>query len=548
LTRNLLEYQHLHDYASSFRISISNAGDGLPIVDGLREMYASLVDEFESKGGIPRLDLIAHYRKPLPLSIPEADRFRAWLEPQATTTKASHLAPVFQLAIRSEDQLSKPPGGDVNLAVLFDETSATIVQQPVIEGQDSASGYGLLTHLVTRPESSATAASWTHQAVFPATGSRERHPVTPGYTADLIDTQRVMIAAQQRHAGLVQCDSDMLSLLVCLGQEQRDRLDQVHRSADWVMLLDRYMGVDIFDDPRNPLLAESTRKYLLDYAPEFVEGLGHKLVVTTSWREEIEEVLRAAMADLGFQAVEESVGEALQHLKSISGRLALRLIHDNTRAKEVAGLGAAVAWMKANGELADSILVPVDSHPEVFASEAASPQEDETVESGGSMARCDLVQVRVYPRRLDVTFIEVKLRRGASSGIELADRMCDQMEATENRFRRLFFSDQKRLDHVFQRSRLHALLRFYTARAGRYGFFGSDSGETAQKQAETLRLLARLEGGIPVMRSASRGYIVDLGGAPREPFTHRGASVRFLAARDFEESTVLRTNVAESHA
>jgi hypothetical protein len=130
--------------------------------------------------------------------------------------------------------------------------------------------------------------------------------------------------------------------------------------------------------------------------------------------------------------------------------------------------------------------------------------------------------------------------------MDLADRMCDQMDATENRFRRLFFSDQKRLDHVFQRSRLHALLRFYTARAARYGFFSGDGNEIAQKQAETLRLLSRLEGGIPTMRSASRGYIVDLGGAAREPFTHRGAEFRILNARDFEESTSLRTAIPAS--
>jgi len=124
--------------------------------------------------------------------------------------------------------------------------------------------------------------------------------------------------------------------------------------------------------------------------------------------------------------------------------------------------------------------------------------------------------------------------------------MCDQMDATENRFRRLFFSDQKRLDHVFQRSKLHALLRFYAGRAARYGFFSGDSSQVAEKYVETLRLLSRLEGGIPTMRSASRGYIVDLTGASREPFTHRGAEFRILTARDFEESTSLRTAISEA--
>ena len=130
--------------------------------------------------------------------------------------------------------------------------------------------------------------------------------------------------------------------------------------------------------------------------------------------------------------------------------------------------------------------------------------------------------------------------------MDLADRMCDQMDATENRFRRLFFSDQKRLDHVFQRSKLHALLRFYAGRAARYGFFSGASSQVAEKYVETLRLLSRLEGGIPTMRSASRGYIVDLAGSSREPFTHRGAEFRILTAADFEQSTSLRTAISET--
>ena len=95
--------------------------------------------------------------------------------------------------------------------------------------------------------------------------------------------------------------------------------------------------------------------------------------------------------------------------------------------------------------------------------------------------------------------------------MDLADRMCDQMDATENRFRRLFFSDQKRLDHVFQRSKLHALLRFYAAAPpGTVSLLATAARSQKSTYVEILRLLSRLEGGIPTMRSASRGYIVDL--------------------------------------
>jgi hypothetical protein len=323
-----------------------------------------------------------------------------------------------------------------------------------------------------------------------------------------------------------------------LSFEERNRLDRIHHSADWVILLDRFIGIDLFDDPADQYLANTARKYLLDYAPEFIEGLGHRLVVTTAWREEVEDILALAMKDLGFSAVEESVSEALHALKSVSGRLALRMIHDNTRAREAAGLGAVVAWLKTTGELTNSVLLPVDAHPEIFSVAQKRGLKVNGVEDSGAMLRCDLVQIRFRSNRLDVSFIEVKARSGATGLTELANRMSDQMEATERRFRELFFSPSNRIDHIVQRSKLAAVLRFYARRAARYGFF-ADPNEAQ----EALRLIGKLESGISQMKAAYRGFIVDLMGVPQKAFPLRGASFRVLTARDFESTTIFRRSV-----
>jgi hypothetical protein len=265
-------------------------------------------------------------------------------------------------------------------------------------------------------------------------------------------------------------------------------------------------------------------------------------VVTTAWREEVEDILALAMKELGFSAVEESVSEALQALKSVSGRLALRMIHDNTRAREAAGLGAVVAWLKSTGELRNSVLLPVDAHPEIFSVAQMRGRRAEGGGDSGTLSRCDLVQIRLRSNRMDVCFIEVKARSGVTGQGDLADRMSDQMEATERRFRELFFNPADRIDHVLQRSKLAAILRFYTRRAARYGFF-ADPNDTQ----ETLRLVGKLESGVSQMKATYRGFIVDLGGSPQKVFTHRGASFRVLTAKDFEATTVFRSSVtAES--
>lgn len=527
LASGIREYLDLHDYVDTLRVSVGNPGDGSRVAGALAQLALGPTDASAPAARLPKLDILAHCKPPLPQALSGFDQLRQDLYLLAHLRGSSHLAPLFQLAIRDSAVLPLPPGGDVNLALLFDESQPQLQFEPPLPEQDSASSYGLLTRLCTAFESSESFARYVHQVLFPPASSRERHPVNPAYTTELVETHRSCLAAVSAVESPGSAEGTQLSLVVTLDYESRNRLDLVHHSSDWVFLIDRFLGVDLFDDPSDPYLASVARKYLLDYAPEFIEGLGHRLMITTAWREEVEDLLRTAMEDLGFAAVEESVGEALQHLKSVSGRLALRMIHDSSRAREAAALATAVAWMKAVGELSDSILIPVDPHPEVFSSASKT--------SEGAFSRCDLVQVQVSPKRLDVAFIEVKSRRGIRHLAELADRMCDQLEATEDRFRQLFFSPDLRLDHVLQRSRLAGLLRFYALRAWRHGFF-----REKEKFLEVLRLLAKLEGGIPNIRVTHRGYVVDLPGRPQPPLRHRRADIRVLTAADFEERTVFQ--------
>ena len=89
-------------------------------------------------------------------------------------------------------------------------------------------------------------------------------------------------------------------------------------------------------------------------------------MVTTAQRGEVVSVLSKAMHELGFGLVEESVGDVLEHLKTVSGRLALRVIGDDSHAREAVSLGVVAAYLRARGDLSDAILIPVDSHPELF--------------------------------------------------------------------------------------------------------------------------------------------------------------------------------------
>lgn len=526
LASELRAYSGVHPYLRTLRLSLLNPGSGAFVAEGLRSFYGR--DEGADDDGEDRaptgVDILAHFHEPLPVTMGLISRLQTDLYESQPPGKRHHLNPFFSLTIRSMDQSTSPPGGDVNLTVAVDHLTPKLHLVPADPVDDSSSFYGLLVRLLPDFEAGSFGARWTHRLNFPADASRQRHPVLGSYTNELCDSHVAMLNCL---SGLHESDTEIgrvPAVVAELGASERDRLNRIHTLSDWVITLDRFFGVEYYDNPLVPGAEDLSRRYLLDYAPEFLEGLGHRMLVTTGHREEIEEVLGRAMAELGFGLVQDSVGDVLQHLKTISGRLALRVLGDQGRAREAVSLGVVAAYLRAKGTLDDSVLVPVDAHPELFAPTRAraktAPQE-----------RCDLIRIQFKRGRLSATLIEVKSRVTAGSGEELFNRIADQIESTEARFRELFFQrDPERLDHVLQRSRLNSLLRFYLRRAQRYGLITSD-----EKFLEMQAAVAKLETGMPELSVERNAYIVSLNEKPKRPVIHNGVRIEFLTAADFAE-------------
>ena len=79
--------------------------------------------------------------------------------------------------------------------------------------------------------------------------------------------------------------------------------------------IDRFIGVDLFEAGAAGAIGES---YILDYAPDFIEGIGERLTVTTANHREVEQLLEVAMTELGLAEVEHSVGDVLASLTVVS--------------------------------------------------------------------------------------------------------------------------------------------------------------------------------------------------------------------------------------
>jgi hypothetical protein len=513
-------YIATHPYIRDLRINCINIGSGRLVADALRECFRPLLkpelDNAEFAADLPHVDVIAHTHAPVPRNLPALDQLEDDLYDAQPAGVPNPLNPRYRHAIRSISGVGDLPGGDVNLALALDLLKPRWEYRDDEPTGDSSSFFGLLMRLVGQFDAGFDGPTWTHGLALSGNPGRERHPGLGIYTTDIVETMREFVRGIGRLGG-----RGAIPILVSqLSDEDRSRSEAIHRSADWVVTVDRFFGPELFDDPMLPGRAPLARKYLLDYAPEFLEGFGHRMFVTTAQRGEIEEVLSRAMRDLGFGLVEESVGDVLGHLKAISGRLALRVIGDDARAREAVSLGVVAAYLRLRGELSDAILIPVDAHMELFGPVRPGLQ--------GSGARCDLIAIRFKRGLIDATFIEVKSRSAASISDELVQRIADQVEATDQAFREHFFRPaDPRLDRTLHRLRLASILSFYLGRASRHGMLSS---KDVEKDLATA--IARLEGSTPDLRTHHVGYVVNLSGAPQPQERVRETVIKFLTASD----------------
>ena len=529
LSDELQAYRDVHPYLETLRLAALNPGTGKFLADALRPLVISGVDPIEDTdpGSEPtrplRVEVLAHTDEPIPFELPGLARFEREVYENRVAGEPHHLAPLFSLALRSRSQVTSPPGGEVNLTIAFDAFRPRIEIMQQTQSEDSSSFYGLLTRMSSSFIAGEGDVRWQHSVHLSPDRTRERHPVVAAYTNELIDGQDAFLGAVGNVAG--GGAHGRPAVVLEIDPESRSVLDGLHASSDWVAFLDRFLGVEFFDYPRDVDLERVSRRYLLDYSPEFVEGLGHRLLVTTAHREEVAEILGRAMTELGLGAIEDSVGDVLHHLKTISGRLALRVVGDTSRAREAASLGIVAAYLRSRGELEDAILVPVDAHPELFGVHARPA-------GGTARQRCDLIRVRFGRGRLQVTFIEVKSRGAGGQAEELANRIVDQIDATEQVFRDLFFQrDPVRLDHTLQRARLATILRFYLQRAWRHRLIS-----TEERLAEMHDGVERLDTGIPNMHAEKWGFVVNLGAEPAPPHKLRGALIHVITAHDVQEA------------
>ena len=460
-----------------------------------------------------------------------------------------YFLPGFSTTARPISQLARK-APEAHLAVITDLTQPSIKvgsqtdTSPETRAEISSfSFYGLITRFIPQFTTDERGLLWNYRIIPEGIKRPEPHPVNQRYSEALIELHQSLLDAQ---GFLVSKRNDACPMLeVRIEQERSALLEHLHINTNWVITLDRFFALDYYDSPHTPELRSLAQKYVLDYSPESLEGFGHRMMVTTAWHEEIETLLAQAMEEFGFSSIDQSVGQLLHYLKTVSGRLALQALDSPTSAAAAVGLGVVTAWLKQHGQLKDAVLIPVDIYPRIFSlNGSGKPQAGER--------RCDMVLVSLRRDIVDATFIEVKWRRGQAPLQELATDMTLQMESSAQAMRNRFFNE-KRVDGTLQRSYLANVLKFYFERSRRYQLIEPEA------EKKFLEHLARLEKTGLDFRPRYAGYIVNLEGQQRsKPIEIEAqqakAEITVLTARDFyntdatEFSSLLNRSIAMDEA
>jgi len=498
-----------HPYVQTLKINVINPGDGGFILEAIkllltRDLYKDL--NFDLKFFAPagtRHQLIGNAFDDF-MTQKSSDEWTAGkilseTEERLLSPNANPLFPKLVYAKHEiQDLLGDQEGRfDSHLTFVIDFFGTSVSVRDHTGPKGSSSVYNLLAEYVTDYNAGRTTATWSRM-IAP---NRCIDLTSDGNTTSLYEGQDLF-----GHLAACVLDwSNSLNKYVTIQLELTDEygknhlrmLDKVHQTSDWVFTIDRNFGIEFYDDPiKGP--GGGNGGYLIDYSPEFLDAVAHRMIISTFHQQEIESILRTGFINLLVDNPEEAgevldtakIAQILQVLKSVSGKLALKLINNPKQAQEVIGLALTRLSLEQEGRLAGRILIPVDSHIDLFYLTSKELENSEL-----TLKRTDLMLIELKENSLYIDLIEVKNRKAASPAAiyELQEEIRKKNQNTEDHFRQHYLGGRViRLDATIKNKELVNILAFYFERACRYGLFSSGQ-ETSDHQSVRDELLKKLE-------------------------------------------------------
>ena len=398
----------------------------------------------------------------------------------------THLLPKLRFAVRAtKDFRTSPETHAAHLSLLFDVFPAEEVAARRADPRHAtAFVHGLVQEFSTEYHEDELTVAWhrlpRHGLAQPIEGAEE--------LSDLLGSLAAAMSSATATIATGQTGMDLRPVVsLALGPDDRALLHQVHEVSDWVFTLDRNLGIEFFDHG-----GHATRPdYLIDHSPDMASTLGHRLVITSRSVAELEALFRPVLQQYGLQAEGRHAVVLLDQLRSLSGRLALKLISSPTQRAEALGLALSRLYLEHQGVFENQIVVPLDAHLDLYRvlKLGAAELGDEVSFKRTDLGLFDLDMTR---RIITCRLVEVKCYSGVGdlaaynalkSSIAAQIGQSEQVLAHHFDPRR---THQDRPDRALKTRELALLLEFYLERAERYGAVSREAADEARYFVHTL--------------------------------------------------------------
>lgn len=481
LAARVQRYLIQHPYVETLTINAFNAGRAAALAEVLLALqrhpeFADLrydirlfvLDPAVPSTGEALLELLAPDSG---TSAKEADAF--------STPTDSHLHPKLRLAIRAIKEFRDDPDlHAAHLSFLFDLFPAEEIRAvDVRDSEDSSFVHGLVQPFEVNYLEDEQSITWLRRPLHGATQPIEGAEALSDLMGSISRAVSVAVATVARNQYLPHARP---VVALSLSADERAMLHQVHEVSDWVLTIDRNLGIEFFDHRRH-----STRPdYLIDHSPDMANAMSHRLAITSRSVAELESLLAPILGEYGLPNSGRHAVVMLDQLRSLSGRLALKLLSSSSQRAEAMGLALSRLFLEHQGVFQNQVVVPLDAHLELYKALRQNAEEmgDEVnfrrtdlalfdLDPMSRVVTCRLVEVKCYSQVGDV----------AAYG-QLKASIAEQIAQTEHVLAYHFdpkLAEVDRPDRPIKNRDLAALLGFYLDRSERYGVVLPEAAEEA---------------------------------------------------------------------
>jgi hypothetical protein len=533
----LWRYLRHHPYIKTLKLNVLNPGDGLIFLNTIRELqemedFKNLRYDITFYGSLG-FELMGNAFDNL-MNDSSSTETRPEIDEELLEPSHNPLFPklFFSKVKVNPDKWTEVEFREANITVIIDQFVTKTVTRPAGNVPGSYFLHGLLAEYRSEFNIMNGAVTWSRKVI-------------PTVTAEIEEGENISNLIYQigkNFLGLSCSYFDwgrsfdhLPTIQLELSQQDRYILTQIHERSDWVFTIDRNFGIEYFDNPAdaNPEL----KSYLIDYTPEFMDGVGHRLIVSTGWLNEIEKLIEDGLKKINIPTSSFRAVKILDIIKSISGKLALKLINNPNNAREIIGLAITRLSLEKDGLLENAVLIPVDTHIDIFTqNKRRNIDEDITVK------RSDLILVSSKNGKLVLNLIEVKFRSGEGNiaeSLNLKEEIYKKNENSEKAFRTKFISDDEnpKIDIQLANKALSTLIGFYLERAIRNGFCASSS--------ELKNIIEAINMGNFEIEIEKSGYIIHWAGITKPVDIYKGNKIYELGNADISELLEIRPTEIE---